>query len=107
MRARRAIARILPGKMAEAMKLLEKHMAIWKRYGVPPMRTYRILVGGGDSTHTIVFELDWDNLTTMATVFERMMADPEMQKQMAEWEAIEEIHEVELYMAMLDLTGEA
>jgi hypothetical protein len=96
----RSIARIFPGKMAEAMKLLEEQMAIAKRYGMPPWRTYRPMIGGGDSRHTIVFEIEWDSLTAMVTFYEKAMADPEVQKQDREWEAVGESHEVELYMVM-------
>ena len=97
----RGIMRVLPGKMAEAMELLEKHMAIVskKEYGpFPAMRSYRPFVGGGDTMHTIVFEVEWDSLTEMAAFFEKVMADPEMQALMPKWEAVEESHKVELYM---------
>jgi hypothetical protein len=96
---------ILPGKMAEAMELLEKHMAIVTRLlGIPrerlPMRTYRPFLGGGDSLHTVTVEVEWDTLATMAQFFEKVMADPEMQALMPKWEAIEESHRVEVLTLM-------
>jgi hypothetical protein len=36
----------------------------------------------------------------MAAFFEKVMADPDIQAQMPKWEAVEESHEVELYMVM-------
>jgi len=101
----RGIMKILPGKMAEAMELLGKYMAVVSRLvGVPreklPMKTYRPFIGGGDSLHTIIFEVDWDSFGEMAAFFEKAMADPEIQAFMPKWEAVEESHEVEVYMAM-------
>jgi len=101
----RGIMKVLPGKMAEAMELLGKYMAVVSRLvGVPreklPMKTYRPFIGGGDSLHTIIFEVDWDSFGEMAAFFEKAMADPEIQAFMPKWEAVEESHEVELYMSM-------
>ena len=97
----RAIMNILPGKMAEAMELLKKHMAIVSRLlGIPPerlpMRTYRPFLGGGDSLHTVIVEVEWDSLAAMADFFEKVMADREMQALMPKWEAVEESHQVEI-----------
>ena len=50
--------------------------------------------------HTIVFELEWDSLTEMAAFYEKMMADPEWQAQMSEWDMVLENHQVELYSVM-------
>ena len=94
--------KIFPGKMAETMGLLEKHMAIMTRYGAPAsvMRQYTPFFGGGDSVHTIIFEVDWDSLATMEAFFDKVIADSEMQALMPKWEAVEESHQVELYMSM-------
>ena len=99
----RGIMKVLPGKMAEAMELVGKYMAVVSRLvGVPreklPMKTYRPFIGGGDSLHTIIFEVDWDSFDEMAAFFEKAMADPEIQAFMPKWEAVEESHEVEVYM---------
>jgi hypothetical protein len=98
----RGIMRILPGKMAEAMELNEKYMAIISRLGIPntTMRMYRPFTGGGDYMHTVIFEMEWDSLTELAAFFEKAMADPEVQAQMPQWEAVEESHQVELYAVM-------
>ena len=101
----RGIMKVLPGKMTEAMELLEKYLAVVSRLvGVPreklPMKTYRPYLGGGDSLHTIIFEVEWDSLGEMAAFFEKAMADPEIQAFMPKWEVVEESHEVEVYMLM-------
>lgn len=95
----RGIMRLRPGKMGEAMQLLGKHMAMMARLrGVDtPMRRYAPFLGGGDTLHTMVFEVEWDSATEMAAFFEKAMADPEMQELIPQWEAVEESHEVELY----------
>jgi len=98
----RGIMKIVPGKMAEAMELNEKYMAIVTRLvGVPfTMRRYTPFLGGGDMMHTIIFEVEWDSLAAMAAFFEKAMADPEIQAMMPKWEALEESHEVEVLTLM-------
>jgi hypothetical protein len=93
----RGIMKIVPGKMAEAMELMEKHTAIATRLGCPPMRSYRCLSGGGEFFHTIVGEAEWDSFAAMEAFFENMFADPEMRALMAKWEAILESHEIQFY----------
>ena len=97
----RGIMKIVPGKMAEAMALNEKYMAIISRHGMPTtgMRMYRPFFGG-EYMHTIIFEVEWDSFTTMATFFEKMMTDPEIQAMMPKWDELSASHEVELYMVM-------
>ena len=64
------------------------------------MRTYRPFLGGSDSLHTVIFEVEWGSLAAMAAFFEKVMADPEMQALMPKWEAIEQSHQVEVLMLM-------
>ena len=99
------IMKILPGKTVEAMELLEKYMAVVSRLvGVPreklPMKTYRPFLGGGDSLHTIVFQVEWDSFGEMAAFVEKAMAAPEIQAFMPKWEVVEQSHEVEVFMSM-------
>ena len=98
----RGIMKILPGKMAEVMELNKNYMAIISRLGMPTtgMRMYRPFTGGGNAMHTVVFEVEWDSLTTLAAFMEKVMADPEVQAQMPQWEALTESHQVELYVVM-------
>ena len=98
----RAIMKFLPGKMAEGMKLLDEFMAlISKKYGpFPSVRKYTPWLGGGNSLHTIILEIEWDSLTKISEFFQKSWADPEVMKTMPEWEKVEESHEVELYMVM-------
>jgi hypothetical protein len=98
----RGIMKIAPGKTAEAMALTEKLMALSSRYGMSTAgaRTYRPFTGGGDAMHTVVMEIEWDSLTEMAAFFEKVMADPEYQAQMPQWDVLLENHQVELYAVM-------
>jgi spore maturation protein SpmB len=100
----RGIMKIVPGKMAEAMELMGKYMAVVSRLlGMPaeklPMKIYYPFIGGGDSVNTIVFEMEWDSFGEMAAFFEKAMADAEIQATMPKWQVVEQSHEVELYMA--------
>jgi hypothetical protein len=100
----RETMRFLPGKMAEGTKLLEEFLALVnKKYGPFPetsVRKYTPWFGGGDALHTIILEVEWDSLAQMSEFFEKSMADPEVMKTMPQWDAVEESHEVELYMVM-------
>jgi hypothetical protein len=98
----RGIMKVAPGKLAEAMELNQKLMALSSRHGMPTKdaRMYRPFTGGGDAIHTVVFEMEWDSLTEMAAFFEKIMADPEWQAQMTKWDVLLDTHEVELYAVM-------
>ena len=96
----RGIMKIVPGKMEEAMQLVEKHTAVAGRLGAPPWRAYRCLSGRGEFFHTIVGEAEWDSFAALEAFFEKMMADPEMQELMSKWETILESHELEFYLPM-------
>lgn len=98
----RAIMRILPGKMAEAMELLKEMMAIMKKKGLPfpPTRRYSPFLGGGDALHTVILEIEWDSLAEVAEFYEKSSADPEIMGLMPKWDTVEESHRIELYMVM-------
>ena len=96
----RGIMKMVPGKMAEAMQLNQKHMAIASRYGMPSLKAYRPFSGGGEYMHTIIFESEWDSLAAMEAFYDKAFADPEMQALMAQWDALLESHEIELYTPM-------
>lgn len=92
--------KILPGKMAEAMEAMQEHIAIMTHSGMPQGRLYQRFFGLGDVAHTFAYEFDLDSFAAMEALSEKMMADPEIQAFMPKWEAVEQSHEVELYMAM-------
>jgi len=94
--------KFVPGKMAEAMKLMKDWNTALARLGMDPknMRMYRRVTGQGDTMNTLIGEYEWGSLTEMASFFEKMFADPELQKQMANWSSVTESHEVELYMPL-------
>lgn len=96
----RGIMKVVPGKMAEAMQLMEKHTAVASRLGSPPFRLYRCLSGGGEFFHTLIGEAEWDSFAAMEVFFDKMMTDPEMQALMAQWEAVLDSQEIQFYMPM-------
>ncbi len=55
----RGIMKVVPCKMAEAMELNQKHMAITSRMGMPvsAMRSCRPFIGG-EYMHTLIFEVE-------------------------------------------------
>ncbi len=91
--------KIVPGRMAEAMELMEKHTAASMRLGCPSFKSYRPLIGG-EFFHTIVGEAERDSMTAIEIFYEKMMADSEMQELMAKWEPVLESHVVEFYAPM-------
>lgn len=95
---RSGIAIAVPGKMAEFMELNEKYFAIARRLGAPPMKCYRPLFGGGDVMHSLVCQSTWDSAAAMEAFFDQVMADPEAQALIPKWDAVCQIHELQLYV---------
>ena len=89
----REIMKVLPGKMAEALILVEKHSSVARRLGASPWRVYRYIA----NMHTIVLETDWDSLAAMDAFFEKGFTDSEMQALVAKWEGILESDVLEFY----------
>jgi hypothetical protein len=96
----RTVMKAVPGKMAEAMELERKHMAIANRVLGVSGRFYRPLSGGGDTMNTIIIEGDFDSLAEFEAHPQKMGADPEMQALMPKYEGVIESMEVEFYMPM-------
>ena len=94
----RSIMKVVPGKMAEAMELEQKHMATASRVlGISP-RCYRPV--SGDFMNTIIYESEWDSLAAFEAHPEKMMAEPEMQALFPKLEAITESYVAEFYTPM-------
>jgi len=87
----------VPGKMAEAMELEQKHMAIASRVLGISARLYRPLSNGGDVMNTIISEGEFDSLAAFEAHPEKMGADPEMQELMPKFDAVVESYVVEFY----------
>ncbi len=96
----RSIMKVLPGKIAEAMKLEKKHMAIASRVVGISGRFYRPVSGGVDTMRTIICETEFDSLAAFETHPEKMGADPEMQALIPKLQAVIDSMEVELYTPM-------
>lgn len=98
---RREVMTILPGKMGEVPKLLQRHTAAATRLNVPGgTRAYRCFAGGGDFFHTFIFEQEWDSLSALEAHGDKMRSDPEMREILAGWAKIIDSHEIELYTLM-------
>jgi hypothetical protein len=93
----RNVIKVLPGKMEEGMELVTKWIAIANRVLGIPSRCYRPLSGGGDSTRTIIWEMDLDNLAAFETHPEKIGADPEMQALFPKLNAVIDSIDVEFY----------
>jgi hypothetical protein len=96
----RTIMKAVPGKMAEAMELEQKHMAIASRVLGISGRWYRPLSGGGDTMNTIVLEGEFDSLAAFEAHPQKMGADPEMQALMPRFDGVIASMDVEFYMPM-------
>ena len=93
----RNIIKFLPGKMEEGMELVKKWMATADRVLGISSRCYRHLSGGGDTTRTIIWEMDHDSLATFETLPPKIGADPEMQKLFPKLNAVIDSIDVEFY----------
>ena len=95
----RDVWKILPGKMAEALELEKKELAVLNRLGVDiPVKHYRPFTGTMDCMHTIVAESDLGSFASVVALMGKLGADPEMQAVQAKWEEISESQVLELYM---------
>ena len=91
------IMKILPDKMAKAMELLEKQLAIQSQLGAPPGRTYRGVSAQRKHTQTLVIERDWDNFTAMEAFAGRMLTAPDFQELTTDWATVLESQKAEFY----------
>ncbi len=90
---------IIPGKLAEALELEKKELAVLNRLGRNiRVKHYRPMTGTLDQKHTIVAESELGSFASIAALGEKIGADPEMQAVQAKWEEISESHVLELYM---------
>ena len=93
----RSIMKILPGKMAEALELEKKHMAIGNRIlGIYP-KIYMRFSGNGDTMRTIIIEVEFNSFTDFESYPAKMAADPEMQKISPKLGALIDTVDIELY----------
>jgi hypothetical protein len=93
----RNVIKILPGKMAEGTELIKKWVAVGNRVLGKPSRCYRPISGGGDSTRTIIWEMELDSLAAFETHPEKIGADPEMQTLFPKLNAVIDSIDVEFY----------
>ena len=83
--------------MTEGMELILKWMAISNRVLEISSKGCRPLSGGGDTTRTIIWEIELENLTAFETHPQKMAADPEMQTLFPKLNAVIDTIDVEFY----------
>ena len=93
----RNVTKVLPGKMTEAMGLHRMWMDIASRVLGISSRCYRLLSGRGDSTRTIIWEIELDSLAAFEAHSEKIGADPEMQALFPKLNAVIDSLDVEFY----------
>jgi len=96
----RTSMKMVPGKMTEAMGLIQEQQGVMTRWGMPPVRYYRPFAGGGDAVNTIFLQFEWDSIAAMEAFYEKSMADPEMLAVLMKWDGVLESHTHEIYMPM-------
>jgi hypothetical protein len=95
----REIMKVLPGKMAEALEVEKKELAVLNRLGIDiPVKHYRPITGTLDQKHTIVAESELGSFDSVVANMGKIGTDPEMQAIQAKWEEISESQVLELYM---------
>jgi len=72
----RRIIEYKPGTEQE-VQALERDWNAWERQagGRPPKRYYGILAGGGHHWHTLIWEREWEDLTTREATFAKKLSD--------------------------------
>ena len=89
----RGTMKVVPGKMAEAMEIIQQMLAMSGR----TWRCYKPLIGGGDVVHTIICETEYDSLAEVQASWEKSSEGSEMKEIQEKWEAVVESHEAEWY----------
>jgi hypothetical protein len=96
----RNIIKVLPGKMEEGMELVKKWMAVASRMLAISPRGYRPLSGGGDTTRTIIWEMELENLAAFEALPAKMGTDSEMQVLFPKLNAVIDSIDVEFYWSI-------
>lgn len=99
----RTVSKVLPGKMAEAMDLEKKGMAIWRWLvePLPPTSRYKLLTGGYDALHTVIVYQEWNSLGAWESAAEKAAASPEMRALGNQWGKVLADYRVEFYTEIL------
>jgi len=94
----RIVHRIARDKWDEVMEWERKYEAIESRYGFPPSRYYRALLGPYD-TDTLIVEREWESWAAWDEAG-TVLADPERQKLEAEAASVFLTTRYEAYMVL-------
>ena len=95
----RTTIKIIPGKMTEYMEVEKRIKAVTSRYEMPYW-TRRYKPFTGESVHTIVYDTEWDSLSSLEAAYEKISSDPAGEAAMANMAECIVSHDSELYTLM-------
>lgn len=84
-----------PGKWEEAGNVMKTFQKLAQKLGFPEYRIYGA-ISGGDVVQTLYFQTEWQSLSQMEALMEKMFSDMEMREMMEKWSGVVESHEVTL-----------
>ena len=84
-----------PGKWEEAGNVMKTFQKLAQKVGFPEYRIYGA-ISGGDVVQTLYFQTEWQSLSQMETLMEKMFSDMEMREMMEKWSGVVQSHEVTL-----------
>ena len=92
----RQIQQVYPDKWAELEAHDQKNTMLEARYGFPPKRRMRCMIGGHD-LNTLIIEREWESTAAMEAAFIKLFADPEHAAIAAENATIIKSAQIEIY----------
>lgn len=92
----RQIQQVYPDKWADLEAHDQKNTKLEARYGYPPKRRMRCMIGGHD-TNTLIIEREWESTAAFEAAFIKALADPEFQALTAENATIIKSIQIEIY----------
>jgi hypothetical protein len=95
----RMIQKVIPGKFAELEAFDQKIKPLEARFGFPPKRRMRCMIGG-HNTDTMILEREWESLAALEAAYNKAWADPEHQASRAETVSLIKSIKTEIYMLL-------
>lgn len=92
----RQIQQVYPDKWAELEAHDQKFNQFEARYGYPPKRRMRCIIGGHD-LNTLIVEREWESVAAMEAASTKAWADPEFAALSAENATIIKRVQIEIY----------
>ena len=95
----RMIQKVIPGKFLDLQAFDQKIKPLETRFGFPPKRRMRCMIGGHD-TDTVILEREWESLAAMEAAYNKAWADPEHQASVAETISLISSIQIEIYVPL-------